>query len=187
MPRASASSWCLPCSPSKWHASGEEDEEVVDVPHELTNVPYHSETALSLCPKPTEQQPEEKEAEPSETHPVGTDTGVEAQKQQEDDVATVSASSTRAQRHSAPPSLQGTPQNPQIPTGRLSYLGPPPYPPPDRQLPAVPARDPARVLAEQRRQLLQRQQRRYELRDDIHDLVHGHATGAYQPCRQRHH
>lgn len=165
MPRAPALSCCLPWSlclwlwnPSKWHAtsttctSGEEDEdlEIVDVPHELTNVPYRSEPNIS----PTESTDQHQHHHQHHHHYQQTDhlKGKEP--------------SPPAQRQSAPPtstststSLRGVlahDNNPYTAAARLSHWGPSPYPPPTRSPPAVPVGDPARVLAEQRRQLQQR-------------------------------
>lgn len=224
MLRALASRCCLPCSasPSKQkrniNASGEEVEEIVDVRHELINVPYRSEPALPASttnnnPNPSEQQSGLKEEEQSEAkqQSVGTDKATDTsdnqQKENDDDDAAAAAAtassaySTQAQLHSPPPtcstqdqsqaqktSFRGAldPEDPQKAAARLSYWGPPPYPPPTRQLPAAPVRDPARVLVEQRELLLRRQEQvfRNQLRDDRRNLLLGPPGGCYQPSRQ---
>lgn len=193
MLRAPAFHCCLPCSPSNEPlatCSGEEEEEVVDVPHELTNVPYRSEPAPTTATPTTTHDPSDQQ---TEAEPI--DTSAKQQENKHDSTATASA---QAQRHSAPPDLQDRssqaqrsssssqrrgldPDDPQKAAARLSYWGPPPYPPPTRQLPAAPVRDPARVLAESREQLRQRQQQRLL---ELHQQRHDDSGGFHQACRR---
>lgn len=170
MLRAPAFRCCLPCNPSNKPpaatCSGEEDEEVVDVPHELTNVPYHSEPAPTAPNKPPSDQ--QTDAEP-------IDSSAEQQQNKDDNTTNnnTSSSATQAQGDNT--------DDAQKAAARLSYWGPPPYPPPNHPPPDVPVRDPARVLAESRQQLLQRQRQRLL---DLHQQQAHDSGGSDQPCRR---